>query len=93
LCDRKSSLVAELEKRLAFDILHDDVRHATIGSAIEHLRDVRMMQVRQNLALGTQSGKRIAAEPSGASDLDRDFAMELVVIEQILQLFPLVGGM
>jgi hypothetical protein len=79
---RELTLGAELVDGLAFDVLHDKVRSAILGrSSIEELRDIGMLQGRQDLALATEVPDEI---PSGGigNELDRHPLPVLIVVSE-----------
>ena len=60
LAEVELSLIAVLIERLAFDVLHDQVRLAILRLAcIDQARDVRMIEARENLPLGTEAHAEI----------------------------------
>ena len=60
LAQVEPALVAVLIERLALDVLHDQVWLAIVRLAgIDQSRDVRMIQARENLPLGTEAHAEI----------------------------------
>ena len=60
LAEVELSLIAILIERLAFDVLHYQVRLAILRLAcIDQSRDVRMIEARENLPLGTEAHAEI----------------------------------
>ena len=72
--------VAIGRKRLALDVFHDEVGQAVVGrAAIDQPRDVRMIELRQNLALVAEAAQDVVRIEPALDELDRDFLPVLVV--------------
>jgi hypothetical protein len=68
-----------LEQRHAVDVLHHDVRLAVVGlAAVEQMRDVGMVELRQDLALLAQAALPVLGRKA-ADQLDRDALLEAAV--------------
>ncbi len=77
---RETPLVAVLRDRLAGDVFHDEEGHAALGrAAVQETRDVRMLEARQDLALGAEAGEQMVVRGSRPQQLDRDLLLVLVV--------------
>jgi hypothetical protein len=81
LFDRQLPLPAPVRDRHAFDVLEHDVRGAVFCCApIEEPCDVRVFEVRQNLAFVTESRDRGAPIQIEFERLDGDLFVKLIVI-------------
>lgn len=81
---RERAQLAEFDDRLACDEFHHQIRRAVVRrAAVEQLGDVRMLEVRQVLALGEEAARELAVERVRAEDaadqLERDALLELAV--------------
>ena len=66
--------------RHAVHILHDQVGQPVVGgAAVKQLRDVGMVQQRQDLALLTEAHEEKLRRARGQHDLDRDLLVESIV--------------
>src|ERR1700722_12703894 len=77
LWDRQPSGRAMLIDRHAVDEFHDHVRYALLGRAsVEHPRDARMIEPRENLPLGVKAPQEEFTAPIEADHLHRHLALE-----------------
>ncbi len=66
--------------------LHDDVRRAAGGrAAVEHARNIAMIEAGQDLPLGLEALLRVFVADVGAHELDGDFRAVLVVVAHRLE--------
>jgi len=80
LPDAEAVAVAVLAERPPLDVLHDEVRQAVLGRpSVEQLRDVRVVERRQDLPLPAEPGDDLGRVHPLADDLDRDVLAELLV--------------
>lgn len=71
-------LLAILIQRQPFDVFHHEVRSPVFGcAAVEQTRDVRMVQIGQNLPFVLEAALQFFA--AGAHQLDGDLLLELIV--------------
>ena len=78
--DREALPIAVVVEADAVDVFHDEVGHAFLRrAAVEELRDVRMVEIGQYLALALQSEFGLGVDEPVAPELDRDLLVELVV--------------
>ncbi len=69
--------VAGLGERGAIDVLHREPRHAGVGeAAVDEVRDVRMAQPRQDLALAQEA--LVQGRAAAAHQLQRDLLRDVV---------------
>ena len=76
---------AVLRDRQPLDVLHDEVRHAVLGAAVEKSRDVRVLELGENLALEAEPlghGGPVAPE---RRDLERHRLPVLVIVPHRLE--------
>ena len=62
-------------KGVSLDILHHQVRLTVVGSTVQQLGHIRVLHVRQNLALVNEARTRLIAEQRAADELDCDYAL------------------
>src|SRR5262249_7986961 len=63
------------------DVLHDEVRQAVVGgAAIEERRDIRVLQLGENLALSAESLQDEVGGHAAAHELDGHAALVVVVV-------------
>ena len=66
--------------RFAVHVFHDEIRESVVGRpAVDQARDIRMIELRQNLPLGAETPDDIVRVEPAPNDLDRDLFPILVV--------------
>jgi hypothetical protein len=74
----ESVLIAVFRNWLPFDKLHDEIRSAFLRrSAVQDLRDIRMIHHRQRLPLGFEAGDHLVRVHAGLDDLQSDAAASM----------------
>ena len=75
-----SLLPAVLVDRYAVDVFHDEKRHVVIGgTSIEQHRDVRMLEIGQDLTFSHETAPEVIGCELGHQELDGDLLLELLV--------------
>jgi hypothetical protein len=76
----ETPFVAVAVDRLAVDVLHRDVGAAAgVHPSVEQLRDVGVVQVREDLPLLLEAAQRVGSEPIAGDQLQRDVLREAAV--------------
>ena len=66
--------------RLAFDVLHHEVRQAVVGrAAVDQARDVRMIELRQDLPFGAEAPQNVIRIEAAPDEFERDLLAVFVV--------------
>ncbi len=79
--ERQRPIGAMIGDRRAGDMLHDEVGGALrCGAPVEHQRDMRMAQPRQDAPFGSELGQRGLGEDRLADQLDRDPVLEQPIV-------------
>ena len=80
LIHREVATIAILINRFARDILHDEIRKTVFGRArIKQSRDMRMVEVRENLPLIAKMAQHFFCIHPALDELDRDLLSILIV--------------
>ena len=80
LVDGETLPIAERGQRLTVHVLHHHVRQLIVrGAAVEQARDVRVIEVGEDLTLDAEAAPTVRPIRTSAHNLDRDFLPVLVV--------------
>jgi hypothetical protein len=81
IVDRHAPLGAVHVDRRAFDVLHHEVRRAVLArAAVEHTRDVRVLELREQAALAAETLQHLRAVEPGAQQLERRALFEVAAL-------------